>query len=1670
MTAQSLFTYIHVVTNTGCIYGEYRQRTFISRFCYGSTSVSRALLSLGESLLARFQLAYAPFHPLPHASFMMVRRTPGIKNSAILVDGGATDFMTNCLQGLIGKLKKVTGESFITAAGPKSFEMSGFFRKVVYGMDGVSVEVPTVMWYDPSLAFDIYGLPALRKLMGAVYIDADSPVAPTLPARLRLTFVGDLELKLGRTKNGLEWLSYDAPRVVALSVWSEDDAHALSGKGNASLSVMSSGAGMGPLAKNLTELEAAILDHTRRGHPSLKRAAFSRKVTVGGLTVTREGTRQLAILGCDVCNAYKIKLVDPKAKHSPSENPDNLTIRIMLYDVFGKVPYPSAQYKYQYSHLFVSKLKTIGWLKGSKSLDSPTVVDVHQKIYIELTAYFPNEKIQIIRMDSFSTHRGQEMTKFFLSALQHAQFTPPGQHAFLGDLERWWYPLFLRVLVGLRQSGANRIHWFSAMADALDKECALCNDLGSDAPTCGYQRAFGVVHNVSDLFSFYAPCRFSLDKAGLASKWMERARAGFWVGRDVSFVMNGTVGSAIIWDGNIHRTVVHRYFVQEGGFLNITAPGNRLLPTFPATGPRASVVPDVASVDVVGAGPNPAPMPIPFDLYKAAMERAAAGVPFASDEVSLSGAVSSGVAMSDGTIMAASDVVLSPGQASPVSEPFVPLSLQRPKRMGADTHRTPAVACLLCNSDCYMELCSNCDADWAENGGVTLALSHGGLPQSDFVDGLSPLDAYGKFSSSPHNFSPSSAVPTMRSVLSLMSGDYYAADGYTAQMRAIDRGVIQVDNDEIVGGGVKADLTSNATLAFCNLVLDSRLVSGVVSAQRCGSGSVVRFRVDESNPDLPEPSRDVFSPDGKAGLLPLYKKEIHTSQLLSYRVTKLSADCFWMGGWFLAECPAMRGDMHSILFYDPAFATHSSVQRNAYWLRLWKATGAICVSMNLCVLRSKYPPKAEDIMFSPNLAGALHQKLKSLACPHPAGTHVVQFSKEPSELKKTATWLPELASILVEATAGLTPMGGASLNLGVDDVVDFAMSHLRTRDMEHYIALESSSLRLQHPSSTVVDAKVMAAAEAIRSEDASYGDEFSVVCPWMRYEVEGDVDQDPRLEPVLYGINCSGSDVSLDREAWEFYSNGKSVFVTLAAPIVPHPPPQTEAALMADPNRDIYLATDQNEIDTLCAIPVWEEVWADPKEVSRPWRLRFVRSLKESAKTGEQTPRSRLVMIGPLHEAKIEFDRADSPTPMWATTVLVMAVGTVRGMQQLQFDLKQFFQHTDISTPSGELIGIPPRRYQAQRGNLRLYWSFLKWIQGARGAGRASHLFIVSVILDRGSGLRFFQSMHDPCYFRHIEEDGEVHFTLHVDDGIGWASNKVLGKKLEDWLRKCWPELKWFWEWADVMGFDVNTNPTQRTLGFTAPKHISALRALVASDCSFTPKSPSAADIGTLYACEVPDDKGSLEHLLFVNRVSFCQQGLGSLRHISKIRCDIAGAIGFQSRFSHAPQVDLPKHIKYTCLYLLGTIDFGPTFGGPSVVFKDLSIGEKLDDDYELDVDGHKLYFYHCVLDGALSIDRSRCGIMHMFAGGCFNGLSYTQHSIAKDANDSEVFTASSGCAQSIPYRGILREMGVNMAIATPIFSDSRSTTSDIYLCGCAQAIYLLGSPCPIYARRNRGR
>eukprot|EP00966_Prymnesium_polylepis_P119407 2759596-Prymnesium_polylepis.1 len=50
------------------------------------------------------------------------------------------------------------------------------------------------------------------------------------------------------------------------------------------------------------------------------------------------------------------------------------------------------------------------------------------------------------------------------------------------------------------------------------------------------------------------------------------------------------------------------------------------------------------------------------------------------------------------------------------------------------------------------------------------------------------------------------------------------------------------------------------------------------------------------------------------------------------------------------------------------------------------------------------------------------------------------------------------------------------------------------------------------------------------------------------------------------------------------------------------------------------------------------------------------------------------------------------------------------------------------------------------------------------------------------------------------------------------------------------------------------------------------------------------------------------------------------------------------------------------------------------------------------------------------------------------------QHSIAEHTYVSEAYSASTICADSIVFRGMYIERGIDQTIPTPIFSDSRST------------------------------
>ena len=218
--------------------------------------------------------------------------------------------------------------------------------------------------------------------------------------------------------------------------------------------------------------------------------------------------------------------------------------------------------------------------------------------------YFPDSKVKVIRADSFSSFKSQERHELLAKMLIHAEFTPPGQHAY-NDVERWWYTLLLGAVIAMRQGRAPYSMWFKAMEFALDAECTNVQRIHGEKLMSGFERATGERPNTRDRACFYAPGRFALDKGQLPHKWAERARAGFYCGRVEEFVWMKKQGAACWWDGNVFRVVVNNYYVYEHSFANPMATDNKLLPSFPNDeNPIPTAVPPIEPLTLDGTKPT----------------------------------------------------------------------------------------------------------------------------------------------------------------------------------------------------------------------------------------------------------------------------------------------------------------------------------------------------------------------------------------------------------------------------------------------------------------------------------------------------------------------------------------------------------------------------------------------------------------------------------------------------------------------------------------------------------------------------------------------------------------------------------------------------------------------------------------------------------------------------------------------------------------------------------------------------------------------------------------------------------------------------------------------------------------------------------------------------------
>ena len=237
---------------------------------------------------------------------------------------------------------------------------------------------------------------------------------------------------------------------------------------------------------------------------------------------------------------------------------------------------------------------------------------------------------------------------------------------------------------------------------------------------------------------------------------------------------------------NLHRTVVDRFAVQDGVFLELTALRNKLLPTFPLSESAEPTATDQAAVPPPAAATSATPP-------AAASANADAIIPDASN---------------------VSDVVKPLSQTKPTRKIVKP-DMYKP------AWTRPTAACAVCLTDCNELVCVTCD------------------------------DAALLVSDSPLKVSPTVPTPSMTSILNLYGGSYSSDTNISAECRRRTRGVIDLDNDATDGGGAAADITANSVFSFTIAIVEAGIIAGVISAQRCSGGSVVRLREGQGDDTKP---------------------------------------------------------------------------------------------------------------------------------------------------------------------------------------------------------------------------------------------------------------------------------------------------------------------------------------------------------------------------------------------------------------------------------------------------------------------------------------------------------------------------------------------------------------------------------------------------------------------------------------------------------------------------------------------------------------------------------------------------------------------------------------------------------------------------------------------------
>ena len=350
--------------------------------------------------------------------------------------------------------------------------------------------------------------------------------------------------------------------------------------------------GLGKPKVKLSYLETLRLWHARLAHPPLRTllatlANFgvfkldpdaSDSVKKAAAAEMRAALHAYERETCDICNACKQRHhTVNNAPHRPwtpgqvaelskaSVHRALVPLRRVLMDVFGPVPYLSAQHNYRFLVGFVDEATSYRWVFGVKTHTAESCESIVQLFRAAIRLVLGD--IDVIRMDNAPEFaRAARWAEFLADCGIFPEYSVPYDARAMGRIERTWGIGVPSARCLLDQLGGGRRHWFTAvrhsviLANAKDSSYKSIDGkvLKNSAEFRIYQRE--IEHR--KLRAYGAAVRFLVDPIHRDGKFDESASAGFYVG-----ISPSNASAMWVWNGSSHETVGGSSVVDETPFI-----------------------------------------------------------------------------------------------------------------------------------------------------------------------------------------------------------------------------------------------------------------------------------------------------------------------------------------------------------------------------------------------------------------------------------------------------------------------------------------------------------------------------------------------------------------------------------------------------------------------------------------------------------------------------------------------------------------------------------------------------------------------------------------------------------------------------------------------------------------------------------------------------------------------------------------------------------------------------------------------------------------------------------------------------------------------------------------------------------------------------------------------